>query len=176
MATQSANEIKIRHATLTDIDSFRELRLEALKNNPTAFGQDYDENILQPQTYWETTLTINSEEQALFFAEQNKQLIGMTGIYRRMSKKNLHSAGIWGVYVKHEWRGHHIAESLIQACLNWARQKNIVIVKLGVVANNPSAIRCYKRCGFTTYGKEPKAISFNSEYYDEYLMSIEIKY
>jgi RimJ/RimL family protein N-acetyltransferase len=176
MTTQVENEITIRHASLTDIDAFRELRLEALKNHPTAFGQDYDENVLRQQTYWENTLTINSEEQALFFAEQSGQLIGMTGIFRRMSKKCLHSADIWGVYVKPEWRGRHISESLIRSCLSWAKQQNIVVVKLGVVTNNPSAIRSYKRCGFTTYGKEPKAISCDGEYYDEYLMSIEIEY
>ena len=102
MTTQLADEIIIRHSTAADINSFRELRLEALKNYPTAFGQDYDEIVLRPQTYWETTLTINSEEQALFFAEQNGQLIGMTGIFRRMSKKSQHGAGIWGVYVKPE--------------------------------------------------------------------------
>lgn len=141
MTTQLTDEIIIRHSALTDVDSFRELRLEALKNHPTAFGQDYDEIVLRPQTYWETTLTINSEEQALFFAEQNGQLIGMTGIFHCMLKKSLHSAGIWGVYVKPEWRGRHVAESLIQACLDWAKQQNVVIVKLAVVTDNLSAIR-----------------------------------
>ena len=174
MTTQSEYEIKIRDAKLTDIDAFRELRLEALKNHPTAFGQDYDENLLRPQTYWENTLTFNNAEQALFFAEQSGQLIGMAGIFRRMSKKCLHSADIWGVYVKSGWQGRHIAEDLIRSCLNWAKHQNIVIVKLAVVTDNPSAIRCYKRCGFAIYGKEPKAISFNGEYYDEYLMSLEI--
>jgi RimJ/RimL family protein N-acetyltransferase len=175
MTAQLTDEIIIRHSTLTDIDSFRELRLEALRNYPSAFGQDYDEIVLRPQTYWESTLTFNSEEQALFFAEQNGQLIGMTGISHRISKKSLHSAGIWGVYVKPAWQGRHIAESLIQSCLNWAKQQNVVIVKLAVVTDNLSAIRCYKRCGFTIFGKEPKALKLEGTYYDEYLMSIEIK-
>ena len=37
------DEIIIRHATSSDVDAFRELRLEALKNHPTAFGADYEE-------------------------------------------------------------------------------------------------------------------------------------
>jgi RimJ/RimL family protein N-acetyltransferase len=174
MATKLPDAIKIRHAVLTDVDSFRELRLEAIKNHPTAFGQDYDENILRPQGYWGERLTINSAEQALFFAEYNEQLVGMTGIFRQLSKKSLHSAGVWGVYVKPEWRGRYISETLIQSCLNWAKQQNIVIVKLAVVTSNLSALHCYKRCGFTIYGKEPKALYVESKYYDEYLMSIEI--
>ena len=174
MTTQLADEIIIRHATLADVNSFRELRLEALKNHPTAFGQDYTENLLQPQKYWEEKLTVKSEEQALFFAEQNGQLIGMTGIFRRLSKKSMHSASIWGVYVKPEWRGRHISEALAHSCLNWAKQQNVIVVKLGVLTNNFSAIRCYERCGFSTYGTEPKAISYDGVYYDEYLMAIEI--
>lgn len=175
MTIQLPDAIKIRHAALTDVDSFRELRLEAIKNHPTAFGQDYEENIQRPQKYWEDRLTLNTEEQALFFATYNEQLIGMTGIFRHISKKSLHSAGIWGVYVKPEWRGRYISEALIQSCLDWAKQKNVIVVKLAVVTSNLSAIQCYKRCGFTTYGKEPKALCVDGTYYDEYLMSIDIK-
>lgn len=175
MTTQLPDAIKIRPAALTDVDSFRELRLEALKNHPTAFGQDYEENIQRPQKYWEDRLTINNEEQALFFAKYNDQLIGMAGIFRHLSKKSLHSAGIWGVYIKPEWRGRYISEALIQSCLTWDKQQKVVVVKLGVVTGNLSAAHCYKRCGFTTYGKEPKAFCVDGIYYDSYLMSVEIK-
>jgi len=175
MTSQLPDGVIIRHCTLTDVNTFRELRLEALKEHPTAFASDYDEAILKPQSDWEKTLTMNTEEQALYLAEYKGQLIGMTGVFRRLSKKSLHSAVIWGVYVKSEWRGRHISEALIQSCLSWAKQKNIVIVKLGVVTDNLSAIHCYKNCGFTTYGKEPKALSYDGLYYDEYLMSVEIQ-
>lgn len=174
MNTQSAEEIAIRHSVLTDVDSYRELRLEALKNHPTAFGADYAENLRKPPTYWLERLTIKSDEQALFFAEQNRQLISMTGIFRSLSSKSRHAATIWGVYVKPAWRGQRIAEALIRACLSWAEQQNIVIVKLAVITGNLSAIRCYERCGFTTYGTEPKAIRYKGAYHNEYLMSIEI--
>ena len=175
MATiQLPDGINIRHAAETDTEAFRNLRLEALKEHPIAFGQDYDENILRPQSYWESVLKTNDQEQALYFAEYNGQLIGMTGIYRRLSRKNMHSAGIWGVYVQSEWRGRHIAEALINSCLLWARQLNIVIAKLAVTATNQPAIHCYKRCGFSIYGKEPQAIYYDGTYYEEYLMSIEL--
>jgi RimJ/RimL family protein N-acetyltransferase len=166
--------INIRHSTLADIDSYRALRLEALKNHPSAFGQDYDENLLRPREYWEKVLTINSNEQALFFAEQNGQLVGMTGIFRSLSRKNLHSATIWGVYVTSAWRGRHISEALIHSCLDWAMAHGVSIVKLAVETNNLQAVNCYERCGFTTYGTEPKAIRHDGIYYDEYLMVLEI--
>jgi RimJ/RimL family protein N-acetyltransferase len=120
-------------------------------------------------------LVYERDERELFFAEQNGQLAGMAGIFRHPSKKSKHSADIWGVYVEPEWRGRHISEALINSCLSWAKQQNVVIVKLGVATHNLSAIHCYKRCGFTTYGREPKALHLDGTYYDEYLMSVDIK-
>ncbi len=175
MATQYSNEIIIRLTASTDVNSYRELRLEALKNHSTAFGADYEENMLKPSSYWEEELTLKVEKQALFFAEQNGQLIGMAGIFRSSSKKSLHSAGLWRVYVKPAWRGRHISEALIYSCVKWAKQKNIIIVKLAVVTSNLSAIRCYEHCGFKVYGTEPKAIKYEGIYHDEYLMSISIE-
>ena len=65
----------------------------------------------------------------------------------------------------------HLAEALIEACLDWARGKGIIIARLGVSIDNPSAIRCYERCGFTIDGTIPKAILHEGHYVDEYLMS-----
>jgi ribosomal protein S18 acetylase RimI-like enzyme len=95
----------------------------------------------------------------------------MTGIRIGESPKTRHGAYIWGVYIRPEWRGLHIAEGLIEECAQWARQRNVVILKLGVMANNESAIRCYQRCGFTTYGHEPRTLFLQGHYYDEFLMS-----
>lgn len=170
-----ADDIIIRHAKFEDVEAFRELRLEALKNHPDAFGMDYFEAAAKGNDeYWAKRLQINAVEDALFFAEKDAQLIGMTGIHRSMAVKAKHAAMIWGVYVKLEWRGRHIAENLIQSCIEWAKAQSVVIVKLGVMTGNASAIRCYERCGFTTYGTEPKAICFNGVYYDEYLMSCDV--
>jgi len=171
-----SDEFTIRHATTSDLDAFRELRLEALKNHPTAFGADYEESAARPNEYWQERLEFDKSQEALFFAEHESQLVGMTGIFRGSSKKSRHESTIWGVYVRPQWRGHHISETLIRSCLGWAKEQGLAIVKLAVVTTNWSAIRCYERCGFTIYGKEPKAISYDSKYYDEYLMSIEIGY
>lgn len=164
-------EVVIRSASPSDANSFRELRLEALKNHPTAFGSDYEESAARPKEHWMESLNYNDEKEALFFADYQNQLIGMTGIYRSLSRKARHSATIWGVYVKPDWRGRHIAEKLIQSCLDWAIRQNVVIVKLAVVADNKSAIQCYERCGFAKYGIEPKAICYENKYYDEILMA-----
>lgn len=113
----------IRPVTLADVDAYRQLRLDALQNHPTAFGQDYAEASSRPRSYWEEALTINDEEKAIFLAEHDRRLVGMTGIARRLSSKSMHSANIWGVYVSPEWRGKHIAGALIRSCLEWAKRR-----------------------------------------------------
>jgi ribosomal protein S18 acetylase RimI-like enzyme len=95
----------------------------------------------------------------------------MTGIARGGSPKTRHSAWVWGVYVKQEWRGLHIAEELIRSCFSWANARKIVIAKLGVAAVNTSAVRCYERCGFKIYGTEPRALWNDGKYYDFHMMS-----
>jgi len=165
----SRGNITIREATPSDVSQYRELRLHALENAPTAFSSDYQVNLNQPISFWERRLA-SDEYGTIFFAQYENKLIGMTGIYQNESPKTRHSADIVSVYVCPEWRGLHIAEELIEACIAWAKAREVNIVKLGVTSASISAIRCYQRCGFTIYGTEPRGIFYQGQYYDGYLM------
>ena len=162
--------VVIRDASLADAEKFRELRLFALQDTPTAFSADYEADARHPISFWKGRLKPD-DKGILFLAEHETYLIGMTGIRRGESAKTKHSGGIWGVYVRPEWRGLRIAEGLIELCCEWAKLREVKIVKLAVVSTNESALRLYERSGFTMYGTEPRALFFQSEYYDEYLMS-----
>ena len=165
--------VVLREANLADAPQFRDLRLNGLQDSPTAFTADYQVNLNHPMSFWEGRLTFD-EHGIIFFAEHEGKLIGMTGIRKGESPKTKHGAYIWGVYVHPAWRGLHLAERLIEACADWAREREAVIAKLGVMANNESAIRCYKRIGFIVYGTEPRALFYEDRYYDELLMFREL--
>lgn len=164
-------QVIIREAAPADAVPFRVLRLGALQDSPVAFSADYQRNLSQPPKHWEDMLTMQADESTIFLAEHDGKLMAMTGIGRGGSPKTRHSAWVWGVYVKAEWRGLHIAEELIRACINWAKPRNVVIAKLGVATVNTSAIRCYERCGFEIYAKEPRALLYEGKYYDFYMMA-----
>jgi len=161
--------VLIREANPSDATRYRQLRLEALLDSPTAFSADYHLNLSHPMSFWEGRLT-SDEHGIMFLAAHENNLIAMTGIRRGEWPKTNHGAFVWGVYVSPAWRGLHIAASLTENCRAWAREHNVVILKLGVMANNESAIRCYERCGFTVYGTEPRALFYEGKYYDEFLM------
>jgi ribosomal protein S18 acetylase RimI-like enzyme len=169
----SRGTIVIREATMGDVVQFREMRLFALQDSPTSFSADYQVNHDHPISFWEGRLRFD-EHGIIFFAEHDSQLIGMTGIRKGETPKTKHDAYIWGVYIRPEWRGLHLAEELIKTCIEWAKAREVEIVKLGVTTTNASAIHCYERCGFTVYGTEPRAILFEDVYYDEYLMFKEL--
>jgi ribosomal protein S18 acetylase RimI-like enzyme len=159
----------IREATPDDVTQYRELRLFALQDAPTAFSADYQTQLSRPMSFWEGRLNFD-EFGIIFFAEYAGNLIGMTGIRQRESPKTKHSADIFSVYVQPEWRGLHIAEALIDSCAQWAKAHEVNILKLGVMATNASAVRCYERCGFKIYGTEPRDVFYEDTYYDLYLM------
>ena len=162
--------IIVREASLADVDQFRELRLFALKDSPTSFSADYNLVFGFPTSYWEDRLRPNIYG-TMFFAENNSNLVGMMGIRKGESPKTDHGAGIWGVFLRPEWRGLHIAEEMINLSCDWAKLREVQIVRLAVVSTNESAIRLYNRSGFTVYGTEPRALFHEGQYYDEYLMS-----
>jgi RimJ/RimL family protein N-acetyltransferase len=168
--------ITFRPAVPDDAEALRELRLEGLLNHPEAFGADYETSVLQSVEFWAQRIQRHAAENngVIYLAAAGEGLVGITGLYCGDSKKGRHNGNIWGVYVRQAWRGHNIADALIEACLAWGKAQGVVVAKLGVATHNPSAIRCYLRCGFSVYGVEPKAIYHNGAYIDELLMAREL--
>lgn len=165
----------IRSSSVADAAAFRGLRLEALKNHPESFGSGFTDYEDKPDEYWSERLNFNPNEQAIYFAEHSSAMVGMCGIHRSLAPKLQHSATIFGVYVRPQWRGQKISQRMIEACLQWASLRGIIIAKLAVVTENQAAIKSYSAMGFTIYGVEPRALGMDGRFYDEYLMSIDIK-
>ena len=165
--------IKIRQAELVDAARLRALRLESLLDAPVAFAADYERSEAETVERWERRINeyAQGSQSVIYLAEAAGELIGMTGLGRGHWQKTEHGGVIWGVYVQPAWRGLHIAEALIEACIAWGRGLGMTVVKLGVTANNAPALRCYLRCGFTVYGVDPQAICYNGVMYDELLMA-----
>ncbi len=165
--------VTIHPASAEDAPAYRDLRLEALRNHPEAFSSDYATAVAQPMSFWTERLRSSGTETAIvnFLAVHEQQLIGMCAIARRDTLKTRHAADIVGMYVQPEWRGLHIAEALVTACIEWARTHEVKIVKLAVVAANTPAIRCYALCGFHVYGIEPQALFYDNVFNDELLMA-----
>jgi RimJ/RimL family protein N-acetyltransferase len=160
----------IRTTTADDAEKLRELRLEALTNHPKEFSSTPEDAL--KHDWNERAVTGHGDHlDATFVAEKDGQLVGMTGIAASDRQKFPHSAYIWGVYVRPDFRGRGIAKVLVNAALQWAQKKGRTIVRLSAVATNPFAIRCYINCGFSIYGIEPASVVVDGVEYDEILMA-----
>jgi len=166
-------EVTMRLAVPQDAASLLELRLEALAMHPEAFAADVAMTAAEGAEAWSERITNNARDQsgAISIACVGDKLVGMAGIGRGHWPKISHLGTLWGVYVKSDWRGLHIAEAILNELFVWSQEHGLTVVYLGVITSNASAIRCYGRSGFTVYGIEPRVINYNGVYYDEVLMA-----
>jgi ribosomal protein S18 acetylase RimI-like enzyme len=172
--------IRLRPTTALDAEALRELRLEALWMHPEVFASDHDASAKRPLEWWLDRARAGSGErdQVTYVAqapgEERNDLIAMCGLYREEGIKINHNAHLWGVYVRPAWRGLKIADALIDACEQWARERSVRVVRLAVITSNAAAIHCYQRRGFVPFGTAPQAICHNGVYFDELLMAKQI--
>jgi len=166
-------EVTIRVASKTDAHSLFALRLEALTLNPESFAADYEKTRAEGAGAW-VEIIENYEHNntgVVIIGCTSENLVGMLGIVRGHWPKTSHTAILWGVYVQPDWRGHHIAEAMINFGIDWANPNGISVIYLGVNRTNTSAIQCYTRCGFYIYGSQPQVTYYNGIYSDQYLMA-----
>jgi ribosomal protein S18 acetylase RimI-like enzyme len=162
----------IREIRETDLAQYRDLRLEALRVAPTAFGADYQESLQLPGSAWLERLrgNVNSHAQTLFVAERSSVLVGMTGVARGNGAKRQHSATIWGVYVRASARGQGLAGTLLAHAMLWAQQMGVTRLELHVNTTNTKALELYQRAGFTIAGTLRDTMRIGDDSQDEYVL------
>jgi len=173
---KSAPSITIRRIRPEDAESLRALRLEALRNFPLAFTADLAENEARTPASWreQAARCAGDAPEVIMLADAGDCLAGMAGVSVPKSGKLGHAGTVWGVYVRPEFRGRGTAQRLLEACIDWARTRSLVALRLSVVVGNDPAKRCYERCGFVVYGIEPLAVRWEGRLYDETLMVLRL--
>jgi len=168
--------VTIRPIRLEDAEPFRELRIEAIRNHPLAFTADLSENEARPPEWWREQAAGCTGEgtNVIMLADAGERLAGMTGVWTPKTGKTTHVGIVWGVYVRPEFRGRGVCDGMLGACIDWARGKSLVTLKLSVVVGNDAARQCYELCGFTVYGVEPAAVRWEGKLHDEHLMALRL--
>ena len=160
------SRILIRRLAPSEGAAYREIRLEALRGNPEAFGSTYEAESVRSLAHF-------SERVAscpVFGAFSGTELVGMAGFLGREGAKDAHKGYLWGMYVQPSARNAGVGRKLAEAVIDYARQK-FEILQLNVVSENEAARQLYASSGFVEYGIERKALKQNGRYYDEVLMA-----
>jgi ribosomal protein S18 acetylase RimI-like enzyme len=173
----NADRFTIRTVREEDAGRLRELRLEALRTCPTAFGADSAEDEARPLEWWQDLARRGAGEanDAIFIAvDGDGHFVGMTGVHGTTKRKEAHRGYVWGVYVRPAARGRRLGDRLIGAAIDWSRGKGLRVLTLGVAVGNDPARHCYDRAGFTVYGRNPMVLHVDGVFYDEWLMAIKL--
>ena len=84
-------------------------------------------------------------------AEQNESVVGYVG-----SQSVLDAADMMNIAVAPEYRKQGIGKALIEALMEYLRQKKVIALLLEVRVSNASAIALYQKMGFEQVGRRPK--------------------
>jgi ribosomal protein S18 acetylase RimI-like enzyme len=152
-----------------DWQAWKKLRLQALLDAPTSFGSSYEEEVVLPDSFFQEELKKND----IFGAYVNNELVACVGFYVLSSLKTKHRGVMWGMYTDPRYRGKGIATRLIETLISHAKSR-IIQLHLKCVTNNMHAVTLYQKHGFAIYGTEPRALKIGNDFFDEYLMVLNL--
>lgn len=158
--------IDVRRLSPADAPLFREIRLEGLRQEPEAFSSTFENESIQPLSFFADRLAGS----AVFGAFRGSDLLGVAGFFVQHGPKHGHKGTLWGMYVQPGARREGVGRRLVEAVIDHGRTQ-VELVQLIVVAENQAARRLYARLGFEEYGVEKRAAKYQGQYHDDVLMA-----
>jgi len=143
--------VLVREAVSGDWQALRDIRLEALRDAPTAFGSTYEREAHRGEAHWRD----RSSRGGTFLAylpdpSGPSDPAGLIGGYQ----EDPVTVGLVSMYVRPRARGRGVGEALVAAVVNWAGQRDAATVHLWVTTTNTPARALYERCGFALTGEQ----------------------
>jgi GNAT superfamily N-acetyltransferase len=160
------DNLEIRPLEVTDWEAFKEIRLQAISDSPSAVWPTLDEEAGRTSDEVQARIKM-SATQVVFGAFRGNKLEGIAGLRREALAQVAHKAILWGVFVKPDLRKQGIARQLFERILCHARKEGVLQIQLCVNAENAKAKSLYQSLGFKAYGLESRAMRVGDRFYDE---------
>jgi len=149
---------------------FKDVRLRALLDSPTAFSGTCAKESQFPDEEWmKRSVRWSSDGSAAFLAMNAEVGCGIIGAY----EENAQCAQVISMWVDPEFRRAGVGNALVDAVVEWAGSRAVRELKLMVTSVNPGAIAFYERMGFNMTGKT--AIYPNDATITEYEMMLKLR-
>jgi ribosomal protein S18 acetylase RimI-like enzyme len=139
--------VRLRRLEPTEVEPLRELRLRALRQNPEAFAETYEEARDRPLQDWASWAA--DESRVIVVAIDGERWVGMVAC-RRLEPDSSWLTALW---VDPAVRGKGLGARLIDAAAEWATEQGAAAVELSVTTNNQAAATLYTRAGFAETGR-----------------------
>ena len=130
---------------------FKAVRLRALQESPSAFGSTYAKEVQLTGADWmQRVLRWDGEQGIGFLAMDDGTACGMVGAF--LHEHDPTRADLISMWTAETHRNQGIGRQLVEAVVDWARERGARTVLLMVTSNNKSAIIFYERLGFSKTG------------------------
>jgi ribosomal protein S18 acetylase RimI-like enzyme len=150
--SHNVSVIIIEPVALANLPAFKETRLRALEDSPSAFGSTYARESQLKDEEWETRVRSWSGEAGVgFLAFDEGIACGIAGSYLTPDDPSrAHLISMWTA-PSHRHRG--IGRMLVDEVSGWARRRGAAVLQLMVTSTNAGAMLYYQRLGFVRTGR-----------------------
>jgi ribosomal protein S18 acetylase RimI-like enzyme len=166
--------VLVRETVIDDWQALRDIRLEALRDAPYAFGSSYEREAAFGEPDWlrriarggnflafipeasaseasasEASASEASASEARASEARASEPAGLIGGYPETAD----IVELVSMYVRPKARGRGVGEALVAAVFAWAQARGAKTVHLWVTESNEPARALYERCGFSLTGE-----------------------
>jgi GNAT superfamily N-acetyltransferase len=141
--------VLVRETVMGDWQALRDIRLEALRDAPTAFGSTYEREVARSEADWRDRISRGGTFLAYIPEVSASEPGGLIGGYQ----EDPVTVELVSMYVRPRARGRGLGDALVAAVIGWAGARNATSVHLWVTETNAPARALYERCGFTLTGE-----------------------
>lgn len=156
MTGASVPRMKVRRTGPEEWKGLREIRLRALADSPDAFGATVERDRRLPWTVWR-----RRADRGWFGMDGVTLVADERGTWRGLVSCGVEEERPGRIHVVAMWvepaaRGRGLGRSLMQAAIDWGRERGKDDVELWVAETNEPAILLYRAMGFQELrGRKP---------------------
>ncbi len=171
-------EIKIiEELPVKRFEEYKKLYIEAIKGEPLAFSETFEEAIKIKDEDWKNKLKEAIENKYIFvFAESNGKLVGMGTVTFHNKEKLRHNAFFSSLYVLPEFRGYGIGRQIIEKRIEiLSKNKNIKNIFCEIAETQTSSIELHENLGFKIVGEFKDLFYIDGIFYSELYLQKQIR-
>jgi ribosomal protein S18 acetylase RimI-like enzyme len=135
-----------------NVAAFKEVRLRALEDSPSAFGSTYAREVQLTDADWaERAARWNGEKGIGFLAMDASVACGLAGSF--LDEADSGKAQLISMWTAPTHRQRGVGRLLVEEIAAWARRRGATALQLMVTSSNQPAMLFYERLGFTRTGR-----------------------
>jgi GNAT superfamily N-acetyltransferase len=131
---------------------FKEARLRALRDSPTAFGSTYvRESQLTDAEWMERAWQSDGVKRVMYMAVEDGAVCGIAGAMR--DEVDGSRAVLISMWTAPTHRKRGVGRMLVEQVISWASSRGVRVLTLMVTSVNPTAMKFYEQLGFVRNGR-----------------------